>query len=194
MSRKSDKYRLRRDAYVNWDVLDSEAFKSLNSTAIRVFLRFLQKRTFTKAGKKGNNSRKQVFNDHGLIFTYAEGEALDMPGCTFFRAIKKLITVGLIDQEHQGGIHKNDISLYAISERWRDYGTPAFKEVEKKRVLQRDCDVHARIKQKKDAVKSDSAPLSKVTVIDGKSTEPGYSKLTAMNGGGNSFFSALDKG
>ncbi|OPY83436.1 MAG: hypothetical protein A4E70_00206 [Syntrophus sp. PtaU1.Bin005] len=175
---KNNKYhRLRRDAYVDWEILESEAFQSLNATAIRVFLRFLQKRTFTKAGKKGNKSRKQIFNNHGLIFTYAEALAWGIPGSTFLSAIKKLIEVGLVDLEHQGGPHRNEISLYAISERWIDYGTDAFKHKEKSRVLQQGCDVHSRLKKIKDAAETCSEPLQKAAVIDSKQMVPGIRNL-----------------
>jgi hypothetical protein len=44
-------------------------------------------------------------------------------------ALKELVAKGFIDIANTGmGVHKVE-TWYAISERWRNYGTPQFKEV-----------------------------------------------------------------
>jgi len=143
---KNDKYRLRRDAFISWEILESEALRNLSATGIRVLLRFLQKRTWTKARRKG---KKPVYDNGGLAFTYEEAKTLDISSSQFYTVIKKLVEVGFIEVEHQGGIHKNDYSRYALSERWRDYGTDAFKSIEKKRVLWKGHDVRSWMKKKR---------------------------------------------
>jgi len=180
MARKSDKYRLRVDAHVDWEIMESEAFKSLSATAIRVLLRFLQKRKWTPSGKRGNRSRKPIYDNNGLSFTYAEAEALGIPTSTFHVTIKTLVEVGFLDVAHQGGIYKNDYSRYNISERWRDFGTPAFKVVEKKRVLQRGCDVRTRMKGKKDATENYSETLQETVAVEAKVTKSGFQKSVVV--------------
>ena len=163
MGRKNDKFRLRRDTLISWEVLESEAFMSLSATGIRVLLRFLQKRTWSKARR----IKKIVYDNGGLAFTYAEAETLDISTSQFHAVLKKLIEVGFIDVEHQGGIHKNDYSRYALSERWRNYGTDAFKSIEKRRVLWKGHDVRSWM-QKKDATENRSETLREIVAIEGK--------------------------
>lgn len=143
---KKNKFILKRDVYLPWEIQVSEAFKKLSASAIRVLLRFLQKRKWSKVGK-GARSRT-VYENGGLAFTYAEADSMGIKNTTFFEAIKRLIGVGFIDVEHQGGAYGKDYSRYAISERWRDYGTENFKEVEKKRSLQSGMDVRSNMRRK----------------------------------------------
>jgi len=138
------KYTLKRDVYLSWEILGSDAFKELSSSAICVLLRFLQKRTWHKKRGRG----KPIFNNEGLSFTYAEAAYLGVRNTTFYEAIKQLIRVGLLDLQHQGGAFGRDFSRYAISERWRDYGTANFRRVEKKRSLQRGMDVRSNMSRK----------------------------------------------
>jgi hypothetical protein len=170
---RNDKYRLRRDAFISWAILESEAFRSLSATGIRVLLRFLQKRTWTKARRKG---QKPDYNNGGLAFTYAEAtEHMGISSSQFNTVINKLIEVGFIDKEHQGGIHKNDYNRYALSERWKGYGNDDFKEVEKKRVLWPGHDVREWMKLK-DATENRSEPLRKTVAIETKGTIQGAGK------------------
>ena len=163
MGRKRDKYQLHRDTVIEWEMQESEAFKSLSATGIRVLLRFLQKRTWSKTRLK-----RIVYDNGGLAFTYAEAlEVLGISTSQFHAVLKKLIEVGLIDVEHQGGIHKNDFSRYAVSERWRDYGTDAFQCIEKERVLWAGHDVRSWMK-KKDATENRNEPLRKTVAIGRK--------------------------
>lgn len=147
---------------IPWEVLDSDAFMNLSGTAIRVLIRFLQKRRWSKG-----RSRKLIFDNGGLIFTYAEANAMRISTSQFHTVVKKLVEVGFIEIEHQGGIHKNDPSQYAFSERWRDYGTDAFKVMEKSRVLWKGHDVRSWMK-KKDATENRSEPLRNTVVMEGK--------------------------
>jgi hypothetical protein len=162
MGRKNDKYRLRRNVMIEWEILESEAFSSLSAMGIRVLLRFLQKRTWTTARRKG---KEPDYNNGGLAFTYAEAETLDISTSQFHTIIKKLVEVGFLEVEHQGGIHKNDYSRYALSERWKAFGTNAFERIEKKRVLWKDHDVRTRMKLK-DATENRSEPLRETVAIE----------------------------
>ena len=123
------KFILKRDVLIDWQLLDSAAFKSLSANAIRALIRFFQKRTW-----KGKGKRK-VFYDTGLVFTYAEAEELGISISSFHDIIKKLYEIGFIEIEHQGGGLAKDFSRYAISKRWKDYGTNYFNPVTKKESL-----------------------------------------------------------
>ena len=164
MGRKNNKYRLRRDTFVSWEILESEAFKTLSATGIRVLLRFLQKRTWLTTRK----GEKPVYENSGLAFTYNEAEALGISTSQFHTVMKKLHDVGFIDIEHQGGGLARDFSRYAVSSRWIDYGTNAFKSVEKKRVLWQGHDVRTWMERKNKATENRSCQLRKTVAIDKK--------------------------
>jgi len=119
-------------------VIRSKAFQELTKTEIRVFLEFLLKRTFERQGNKpGKNTRYSIRNNGEITFTYAEAtKLLNIAPQTFQRAIDKLIKVGFVDitkQGHGGIIEHGKITgeatLYAIYDRWEDYGTENFKEL-----------------------------------------------------------------
>ncbi len=109
-------------------LVKSAVWLSLSGTAKSVYLLF---RTKCRVGKPPGKPGKRdwmILNNGELVFTYRE--ALSKYGTTasrFRRALDELIEKGFIDVEAAGmGVHKVT-TLYAISERWRDYGTPAFR-------------------------------------------------------------------
>jgi hypothetical protein len=145
MGRK--KYEIRRNVYVEWKILESAAVKSLSATAIRVLLRFLQKRKWSRIKVKGKP--KIIYETGDLVFTYTEAEALGISRSQFHSVVKKLCEVGFIDIEHQGGGVARDYSRYALSTRWEKYGTDDFKPLAKRRVLQAGLDVQSHIARQK---------------------------------------------
>ncbi len=138
---RQPKYQLRRDVFIEWEILESAAFRELSATGIQVLLRFLQKRKWTKMRKK------RVYENSGLVFTYAEAAEMGIKNTTFYKSLMRLIEVGFIDLEHQGGCFEKDRSLYSISERWRNFGTENFQRVEKQRSLQRGMDVRSHMRK-----------------------------------------------
>jgi hypothetical protein len=53
---------------------------------------------------------------------------------TIVYSLDQLIEVGFIDIKHQGQAYKrDDYSIYAISERWKNYGTSKFLKVTRKK-------------------------------------------------------------
>ena len=77
-------------------------------------------------------------NNGEIQFTYTEAEEKwGISNGRFTRAIDDLIRVGLIDIAKTGcGLHQ-DVTLYAISERWKKYGTAEFVEMKRpKRSIQ----------------------------------------------------------
>ena len=129
-------------AYIETELFESEAHKSLTKAQGRIYFYFLLKRKFgSMKGKPGKRSNKIITNNGHITFTYAEAERLGFPRPTFRRAIDKLVAVGLIDIDRQGtgGMISGDgevigeSTFYAISERWQDYGTDRFKVKKRKK-------------------------------------------------------------
>jgi len=115
------------------ELLLSPAWVSLGGISAKVYLIFRGKCQFAKrrrgCGKHTERLKDRILNNGQLVFTYAEAQKIyGMTAPRFTRTIDELIEKGLIDITATGaGVHKV-VTLYAISERWQDYGTPSFKE------------------------------------------------------------------
>jgi hypothetical protein len=167
---KKKKFLLKRNVYLEWELSDSEAFRSLSGNAMRVLIRFLQKRTWT--GKK----KQKTYINTGLVFTYAEAEELGISTSSFHDIIKKIYEMGFIDIEHQGGGLAKDCSRYAVSDRWKLYGTPNFKPVTKKKVCRAGHDVHSRKQALKQVTGNRNYQLRKIVTVDGFENQQGIGK------------------
>jgi len=127
---------VKRNIWIEWQMFYSEAFNCLTASGIKTLMRCLQKRKWEKGRKK-----KIIYTDDGFIFPYAEAAALKIAKNTqHWKNLRKLVEVGFLDVVHQGGWYQKherekDYSVYKYSDRWRKYGTPEFKKVEKPKVL-----------------------------------------------------------
>jgi hypothetical protein len=111
-------------------LLKSKVFRSLNGTEKTVLMDFLLKRVMGKHGKKGKESYF-IQNNGEIEYCYSEAvkKTPPIPAATFMRAIDKLVERGFIEVTSPGsGGKKGDKSKYAISNRWRKWGTFEFKE------------------------------------------------------------------
>ena len=109
---------------IDKDLINSEVFRSLKKKSILALLDFLGKRQI-HISKDGQ--RKKTIVNNGLIeYCYTEGEKKGIPRASFMRALDELTEKGFIDVTHSGQGYQGDKSTYAISERWRKYGTPEF--------------------------------------------------------------------
>jgi len=144
MSDIKTKFRLRRNLFLSWELLESKAFSKLSASQIRTLLRFLQKRDWATKGK--GKSKKWIYKNNSLSFTYSEAnEVLGIGDTQFSINIRKLMEVGFIDLEHQGGACGRDFSRFNVSDRWRKYGTPEFEAVTKKRALKKGFDIRTNM-------------------------------------------------
>ena len=147
---KKRKYRLRRKAWVEPEMMESEAFRSLSSKAMWVLLRFMQKQTWGEMKTGGRKVR--VYENSGLTFTYAEANHFGFSNATFYRAIRALVERGLLDVEHRGGTFGQgeikDYTRFKLSDRWKAWGTPEFVAKEFKRLRYKGMDVQSRLKAK----------------------------------------------
>jgi len=73
---------------------------------------------------------ERILNNGELVFTYEEAKRLyGITAGRFTRAIEELVEKGFLDISETGmGLYKM-ATHYGISDRWRDYGTPSFRQV-----------------------------------------------------------------
>jgi DNA-binding PadR family transcriptional regulator len=110
-------------------LVKSEAFRSLSGTAVHVYFDILRKARFQKHRRSGRKTEYIIINNGEITYSYKEAEKNGFTRPRFVRALDELIEKGLIDITHQGsGGIKGDTSKYAISERWRQYGTERFEK------------------------------------------------------------------
>ncbi|HOX91186.1 MAG TPA: hypothetical protein PK334_04695 [Bacilli bacterium] len=134
------------------DMYYSEAFNSLTRSAIITLMRCLQKRKWKFEGKGRN--KKMVYLDEEFIFPYAEAASLGIKTTQHWKNINTLIEVGFLDLAYQGGWYQKherekDYSRYKLSDRWRDYGKPEFKKVEKQKVLRNNSYIRENMARQK---------------------------------------------
>ena len=99
-------------------------------TASKVLFWFLARSQYVSDKVKGAMQWTN-YNNGEIVFSYAEAIDEDKFKFTrpkFRRALDNLIKFSFIDINHHGGGMFKDMTTYYISDRWRDYGTPAFKE------------------------------------------------------------------
>jgi hypothetical protein len=150
MTRKKRKFKLKRKAWVEPEMMESGAFRSLAGTAMWILLRFQQKQTWSRMKSGGRNIN--IYENSGLTFTYSEAEHFDISNAQFYRSIKKLVERGFLDVEHRGGSMGIgvDYTRFKLSNRWRQWGTdtkkpgPGFQEGKFQRLMPRGLDIKSR--------------------------------------------------
>jgi hypothetical protein len=122
---------------VERSLLKSKAFRGLSGTAKTVLLDFLMKRKLKKLNiRQGRKPEWCISNNGEIEYTYSEAENKKpvISRGSFMRALDSLTQHGFIDVEHSGsGGKKGDKSLYAISDRWRLWGTDEFISSKRKK-------------------------------------------------------------
>jgi len=113
-------------------LVKSAVWISLSATAKAVYLLF---RTKCKMGRPPGKPGKRdwaILNNGELVFTYREAQRkYGITASRFRRALDELIEKGFIDVDATGmGVHKVT-TLYGISDRWRGYGTPTFRQAKR---------------------------------------------------------------
>jgi len=113
---------------VQRELLKSEVFRQLNGTAKTIFFDFLMKcRVKSRTPKTGRQKVREILNNGEIEYCYSEAEKRGIPRTSFMRAIDTLVKHGFITVAHSGsGGKKGDKNLYAISDRWKQWGTETF--------------------------------------------------------------------
>jgi hypothetical protein len=123
-----------RVAVIDQDLLKSKAWLSLGGIAPQVYMLFMCRRRIEKL-KVDKRKKPICTNCTELVFPYREAErkfSITQP--RFRRAIDTLIEYGFIDISTPGSGTARMASEYALSERWRDYGKPNFKQEKRSQV------------------------------------------------------------
>jgi hypothetical protein len=134
---KSLRFRNRSFAMLEPDLIESEAIQGLSGKAMLVLIRFHQK-AYRKGAKGRKGIKRMVITNNGeIVFSYSEAHELSIKSdATFYKIIRQLVEErGLIDIAEPGNWYLKQPTKFAISERWKRFGTADFDEVQVARVL-----------------------------------------------------------
>jgi DNA-binding PadR family transcriptional regulator len=113
--------------FLERDLLRADVFRSLARKSIHVYFDFRMKCRWQKVKKSKRRDTWVIANNGDIEYTYTEAEKRGISRASFMRAIDELVEKGFLDISHSGsGGIKGDKSKYAISDRWRDWGTEFF--------------------------------------------------------------------
>lgn len=117
-----------RPIYIDSDLLNSHAFRKLTKSALVVLLDFFGKRKVMKQkGKRRTDPGAWITINNGqLVYTYREAGKKGMATGVFRDAIDELVERGFTDIARPGSGYGRQVTLYGLSERWRNYGTDKF--------------------------------------------------------------------
>ena len=124
--------------FITTDLIKSKAWLSLTGASQSVYLLFrlrCKMEKITAGGKPGKRAAEWIITNNGeIVFPYAEAEKkYGISRHRFARAIDDLIAKGLLDIEDSGEGYRRIATLYRLSDRWRLYGRPDFKQRERKK-------------------------------------------------------------
>jgi len=105
---------------VTWEVLNSQAFKSLPFSARACLPYWLGK---PKAPVKSSDYYEKEFS-----FSYPEANRYGFASATFFKIICVLVEKGFVDPKGKGGLKCDGFGLnrFCLSRRWEKYGKADF--------------------------------------------------------------------
>jgi len=117
-----------KNIWFDKDLLRSSAFRSLKKWSIIVYLDFLRRRQMEPV-KRAKRSDDWIIKNNGeIVYPYSEAERKGVGRREFRDAIDELMEKGFLDIAHQGsGGRSGDMTKYFIDDRWKQYGTPAFR-------------------------------------------------------------------
>jgi len=151
---KNRSYKIKRKIWIEPDMFYSEPFMELSGSCIRTLMRCIQKLSWNDYKAKGKRKRREpVYTSDGFIFPYTEAAFLNIGTTQHWKNINTLIEKGFLDLVHQGGWYQKnqktkDYSVYALSDRWKLYGTREFKSVKKEKVLQKHFYIRENLNRK----------------------------------------------
>jgi hypothetical protein len=112
------------------EMIESAAWHALKGKSAQVYIYFRAKARLQK--KKDTRQKRDheyvVLNNGELVFTYAEALSLGITKRQFAAAISDLVKHGLLDITRTGRGQYKLTTLYAFSNRWRDWGKDSFEQ------------------------------------------------------------------
>lgn len=105
---------------ITYEMMDSKAFRELTESGIKALILFMRK------VKIRNPIDRFKFQ---FPFTYPEAKKQGICDASFCRGIKQLQRLGFLDIVIKGGKRgeSKDCTYYRLSQRWKKYGSPEFK-------------------------------------------------------------------
>jgi hypothetical protein len=106
---------------LTWEMLNSRAYKDLSASPAKALPYFLG-----KVKTQWNDPQKYKME---FSFSYSEARNYGFASSTFSKIIHALVSSGFINPVDKGGLRGDckSCNIFKLSQRWKDYGTPAFK-------------------------------------------------------------------
>lgn len=124
-----------RGIYLEAELLNSEAFRSLSKWGLHVYLLFLARRVMVKEKHKSKADARTIANNGEIVFCYTTAEKMGISRRNFRDALDELIAKGFLDINHQGaGGRSKDKSTYFVCNRWKKWNTPDYKQTPTPRI------------------------------------------------------------
>lgn len=114
-----------RGVFLPAGMVTSKAYNSLRPYSSTILAHFLRKRKFEKV-KVAGKWQHVLANNGQIVFTYAEAIEWGCSKAKFTHIIDDLIEHGFIDIAVPGTGICGSVTLYGISDRWRNFGTDIF--------------------------------------------------------------------
>ena len=129
MARKKGKPPGQKTIVLYQEMVRSTPFKKLGGIAIVILMEFFCRRVMSEIKHPRRGSTWVVANNGELVLTFREALQLGIAASNFTRGIKRLIYYGFLDVTRPGiggtGLH-NQPTFYALSDRWKLWGTPGY--------------------------------------------------------------------
>jgi hypothetical protein len=136
--KKKRKFRNRSFAMLEPDLIESNALQDLSGkAAMLVLIRFHQKARRKNPNRKKQGIHKMIITNNGeIVFTYAEARESGIKSSrTFWKVCRELVEKGFIDLAEYPNWLEKEPAKWAISTRWKWYGTERFEPATIERIL-----------------------------------------------------------
>jgi hypothetical protein len=115
---------------VSYELIHSEAYKALNYAPALKVLNWFHEKIKVSVNKKRRGKDRYIVDDGDISFPYREAKVRGLSNQQYSKALRELHKVGFVDIKKPGSSLKGDWTLYAMSDRWKDFGRTSFREVE----------------------------------------------------------------
>lgn len=124
----------KKPMWLEREIINSPALRSLGKWSLLVCLDFLYKRQMEKKIRNRRANDWIIKNNGEIVYPYSEAQKKGIGPREFRNAIDELIEKGFLDITHHGsGGRSGDMTRYYIDDRWKEYGSPQFRSAKKPR-------------------------------------------------------------
>ena len=151
------------------DLIESDALRDLSGkAALLVLIRFHQKAWKKKTKRSKQHIQKyEITNNGEIVFTYSEARELGIKSTgTFWKVCRELVEKGFIDLVEYPNWMEKQPAKWAISTRWKWYGTDRSEPATIERILPPGVGFQKKEKNKKAFTEVNTDCLTEHTVTD----------------------------